>query len=162
MRASTTTQVVVANDPAARAWFPDAHIVADEEPGLGPLAGIATALSSSNGVPVIVLAWDMPFVSGDLLLELRRLGASRPGRSAVVPRHGATVEPLCAWYAPSALPVCRALLADGERRAGTLAATLPQTVWLEGDALAAFGDSGRVFTSVDTPAALRSLGGARP
>jgi molybdopterin-guanine dinucleotide biosynthesis protein A len=152
----------VANDPAARAWFPGERIVVDMDTGLGPLAGIATALSTADGVPVIVLAWDMPFVPAALLSELRSVGSASPGASAVVPTHGAIIEPLCAWYAASALPHCRILLEAGERRAGALASRLPRTVWLEEEACGAFGDVGRLFTSVDTPERLRLLGGALP
>lgn len=162
LRLATTSQLVVANDPAARAWFPGERVVADEVTGLGPLAGIATALAAANGAPVTVLAWDMPFVSAALLGALQGLRAVHPNASAVVPRHGGTIEPLCAWYAPSALAECRRLLAAGERRAGALARSLPDTVWLEDEALAAFGDVRRTFTSVDTPEGLRALGGAHP
>ena len=162
LRESTSSQVIVANDPAARSWFPNDHIVPDEATGLGPLAGIATALAAANGGPVIVLAWDMPFVPAALLIELRRIGHGDPSASAVVPVHDTTTEPLCAWYAPAALPVCRSLLATGERRAGALAATLPRTAWLDDAAVARFGDASRIFTSVDTPEGLAALGGALP
>lgn len=162
MRASTSSQIIVANDRSAPEWFPTARIVADAEPGLGPLAGIATALVAAQGSAVIVHAWDMPFVPAELLSELRRRGGIDPAASAVVPVHDTTSEPLCAWYAASALTTCRSLLAAGERRAGALAASLPRTVWVEDAALAEFGDVGRIFTSVDTPEGLAALGGAHP
>jgi molybdopterin-guanine dinucleotide biosynthesis protein A len=162
LRASTTTQVVVANDPAAREWFPGEQVVADEEPGLGPLAGIAAALEAADGQPVIVLAWDMPFVPAALLERLREWAAEHGPVDAVVPVHGATREPLCAWYAPSAIRVCRDLLAQGERRARALAATLPRVEWLDEAALSDLGDIERLFTSVDTPERLAAVGGALP
>lgn len=152
----------MANDPAASSWFPNDRVVADEATGLGPLAGIATALNAADGEPVIVLAWDMPFVPAALLMELRRFGRGGDATSAVVPVHDTTTEPLCAWYSPAALPVCRTLLAAGERRAGALAANLPRTVWLDDAAIASFGDVSRMFMSVDTPEALEALGGALP
>jgi len=162
LRECTTSRIVVANHPAAHSWFPGERIVADAEPGLGPLAGIATALAAASGAPVLVLAWDMPFVPAGLLAELRRLGDARANVDAVVPRHDGMAEPVCAWYAPSALPVCRELLAAGERRAHVLAAKLSHTLWLEGDGLTSFGDAGRIFVSVDSPDGLRDVGGARP
>ena len=131
----------------------------DEQPGLGPLAGLTTALAASSELPIIVLAWDMPFVPAPLLLELRRRGA---GVDAVIPVHGTQREPLCAWYSPTALATCRSLLAAGERRAGALAENLRRIAWLKGAELAAFGEPEHIFTSVDTPERLAALGGAPP
>ena len=157
LRGATSEQIIVANDPRAGAWFPGQRIVADAAPGLGPLAGIATGLDAANGAPVVVVAWDMPYVPSALLLALQQEGAS-----AVLPRHGAgrVAEPLCAYYAGSALSACRTLLAAGERRAASLAGALPGARYLAGDALRRLGDPARMFTSVDSPEQLAELGGA--
>jgi molybdenum cofactor guanylyltransferase len=159
LREATTTQVVVANDPAAARWFPGERIVADHTPGLGPLGGLASALGAAEGAPALVVAWDMPFVTAGLLRELRRRGEA--GASAVVPVHGTDgcAEPLCAWYAPAALEICRALLAAGARRAAALFDALPGAESLGSADLARFGDPSRLFTSVDTPERLAELGG---
>ena len=160
LRGASTRQLVVANDPAAADWFPGDRVVADETPGLGPLGGLATALRAADGSPVLVVAWDMPFVTAELLRELRRRGEA--GARAVVPVHGVEgwAEPLCAWYAPSVLSTCGALLEAGARRASALLdALLPGAETVGDDELARFGDPARLFTSVDTPAALAALGG---
>jgi len=162
LRASTSTQVVVANDAAAHEWFPRERIIADEQLGLGPLAGIAAALEAAEGQPVIVVAWDMPFVTAELLQRLRAQAAVHSDVDAVVPVHGATSEPLCAWYAPSAGAVCSSLLERGERRARALAASLPRVEWLDSLAMAGLGDLEHLFTSVDTPERLAAVGGALP
>lgn len=151
---------MVANDPAAREWFPAERVVADDAPGTGPLGGIAAGLAAANGSSIIVVAWDMPFVPPALLAALRQRGT--PGVDAVVPADGSRREPLCAWYAASALSTCRALLDAGERRAGALAERLAGTCWLPFVEIEAFGESERVFTSVDTSARLAALGGALP
>jgi molybdopterin-guanine dinucleotide biosynthesis protein A len=159
LREATGRQVVVANDRRAGEWFAGVPVVADETTGLGPLAGLETALRAAAGAPVIVLAWDMPFVPGALLDELGRRGAA--GAAAVLPVHGARRqrEPLCAYYAAAALEVCRALLASGERRALALADALPRVDCLEPEALLRFGDPERLFRSIDTPEGLASEGG---
>ena len=160
LRGASTTQLVIANDPAAVGWFPGERVVADETPGLGPLGGLATALHAAGGSPILAVAWDMPFVTAALLSELRRRGEA--GARAVVPVHGGEgwAEPLCAWYAPGVLPTCRALLAAGARRAGALLdALLPGAEVVGDDELARFGDPARLFTSVDSPATLAALGG---
>ena len=160
LRGASTTQLVIANDPAAVEWFRGERVVPDETPGLGPLGGLATALEAASGSAILAVAWDMPFVTVDLLSELRRRGEA--GARAVVPVHGGEgwAEPLCAWYAPGVLPTCRALLEAGARRAGALLdALLPGAETIGDDELAPFGDPARLFASVDTPAALAALGG---
>ena len=159
LRAATTSRLVVANDPEAARWFPSERIVADEAPGMGPLAGIAAALAAAEGAAVLVVAWDMPFVTGELLGELRRRGEA--GACAVVPVHGTDgwAEPLCAWYGPAGLESCRALLAAGARRAGALFDALPGAETMGDTDLARFGVPSRLLTSVDTPGRLAELGG---
>jgi len=159
---ASDVQIVVANDPGATIWFPGARIVSDAEPGLGPLAGLRTALRAADGVGVLVVAWDMPFVTAALLGALRSIGES--GASAVVPvsDHLGMPDPLCAYYGRAALPPCERLLAHGERRAIALFEALPGAVALRGAELAAFGDPAHLLRSVDTAEELEALGGWLP
>jgi molybdopterin-guanine dinucleotide biosynthesis protein A len=162
LRGATDHQVVVANDARAPAWFPGSVVARDAAPGLGPLAGIRTALHAADGAGVVVVAWDMPFVTIALLSALRSIGES--GASAVVPvsERRAFPEPLCAYYAPEALAICERLLEHGERRAIALFEALPRAVALQGAALAALGDPSRLLRSVDTAEELAALGGRLP
>jgi molybdenum cofactor guanylyltransferase len=159
LRDATEDQLVVANDPAATTWFAGERVVSDVTPGVGPLMGLATALGAAGGAAVLVVAWDMPFVTGALLRALRERG-ERAGVAAA-PMHGAArwVEPLCAYYPPDALSACRALLDSGERRAAALLEVLPGVITLDDAALASFGDVARLFDSVDSPEDLAVLGG---
>jgi molybdopterin-guanine dinucleotide biosynthesis protein A len=158
----TREQIVVANDPSAGHWFPGRRVIADEYPGLGPLGGLATALRAAAGAPVLVVAWDMPFVTPGLLAALRDEGERE--RASVVPVHGVAnrAEPLCAYYRSEALAVCLTLLGAGERRARALHAALPGARTLRGAELERHGDPDRLFTSVDSVERLDSLGGERP
>jgi molybdopterin-guanine dinucleotide biosynthesis protein A len=162
LAAVTREQIVVANAPSATHWFPGHRVVADEDPGIGPLGGLATALWAAHGAPVLVVAWDMPFVTAGLLAALREEG-EREGAS-VVPVHGVAdrAEPLCAYYRPDALAVCLGLIAAGERRARALHAALPGARTLRGVELARHGDPERLFTSVDSVERLEALGGEQP
>jgi molybdenum cofactor guanylyltransferase len=162
LHAATERQIVVANDARAVRWFPHTLVVPDTEAGLGPLAGLRTALRAADGDPVLVVAWDMPFVTSALLRALRRIGES--GASAVVPVSDRTArpEPLCAYYGPDALQACERLLAAGERRATALFEALPGAVTLSGTELEALGEPAHLLRSVDTPAALAALGGRLP
>ncbi|MDB4886382.1 MAG: Molybdopterin-guanine dinucleotide biosynthesis protein [Gemmatimonadetes bacterium] len=162
---ATDLQVVAINDPRGDAWFPGFRLVADREPGLGPLAGLVTALRAGEGASVLVVAWDMPFIPGALLRSLRQRGEA--ALASGVPVHGAasTAEPLCAYYRPECLGIAERLLATGERRARALYEALMAVgaaVTMGDRELARFGDPAHLFTSVDTPAALALLGGEAP
>jgi molybdopterin-guanine dinucleotide biosynthesis protein A len=162
LSAVTREQIVVANDPSAPGWFPGRRVVADDDPGMGPLGGLATALWAAGGAPILVVAWDMPFVTAGLLGALRDEGERE--RVSVMPVHGVAdrAEPLCAYYRPDALPACLSLLAAGERRARALHASLPGARTLRGAELERHGDPARLFTSVDSVERLDALGGERP
>ena len=162
LQGATDRQIVVSNDSRAEAWFPDHRVVADPTPGLGPLAGLQTALSAADGAAVIVVAWDMPFVSAPLLRGMRALGEI--GSTSVVPAHGdpPVLEPLCAYYTPAALAICNDLVRRGERRAAALAEALPDTVTLPQRLLADHGDPDRLFLSVDEPEQLEAIEGVMP
>jgi molybdopterin-guanine dinucleotide biosynthesis protein A len=162
LRGATARQLVVANDARAPRWFPGIRIVPDAQEGLGPLHGLRTALAAAEGDAVLVVAWDMPFVTSSLLARLRAEGER--GASAVVPVASARglPEPLCAWYAPESLAICDGLLATGERRAAALLDALPRTRRLAAPSLADLGDPARLLTSVDTLADLARIGGRLP
>ena len=162
LRGATDRQLVVANDARAGRWFPGMAVVADAEEGLGPLQGLRSALAAASGDPIIVVAWDMPFVTTALLSLLRREGET--GAPAVAPAIGtpARLEPLCAYYAPEALATCDALLASGERRAAALHAALAGARTVGAAALAPLGDPARLLASVDTLDDLTKLGGRLP
>ena len=162
LRGATERQIVVANDPRAARWFPGLRTVKDGEEGLGPLHGLRTALAAAEGAPVLVVAWDMPFVTAALLTALRREGER--GATAVVPVAGTPprAEPLCAYYASEALVACDALLGRGERRAAALFETLPGATTVRGADLEALGDPGRLLLSIDTLEDLSTIGGRLP
>lgn len=84
--------------------------VADESPGAGPLAGVAAGLAASPHELMAVVAVDMPFASGELLVLLAAL---HDGEDAVVPVSTHGLEPLHAVYARRALPSLRAALRGG-------------------------------------------------
>lgn len=162
LRGATDTQVVVSNEEAAREWFPSLPVFADTQRGLGPLAGIETALRAAAGASVLVVAWDMPFVTTPLLRGMRALGET--GAPAVVPEHGEgrVLEPLCAYYSAETLDLCSSLLERGERSARALAEALPSAIRIPERVLAEHGDPDRLFLSVDTQAQLEALAGLLP
>jgi molybdopterin-guanine dinucleotide biosynthesis protein A len=86
-------------------------VIADEVPGLGPLGGLATALTRMRNDRLLVLAVDLPEMSADFLRRLLAVAAHDRG---VVPMRDEFFEPLAAIYPRSMKPVAARCLADGE------------------------------------------------
>jgi molybdopterin-guanine dinucleotide biosynthesis protein A len=145
---TTDSLLLVANDPGAGAWLSGVRQVGDVLTGAGSLGGIHAALVHAAS-PVLVVAWDMPFVSPGLLARLRELGDDA---DAVVPESGSRrgVEPLCAWYAPACVPAIeRSLAADDLRVVGFFDSV--RVARLPAGQVAAFGDPEWIFMNVNTP-----------
>ncbi|MDE3128183.1 MAG: molybdenum cofactor guanylyltransferase, partial [Gemmatimonadota bacterium] len=116
LRGAASELLLVANDPAAGGWLPGVPAIADTRPGGGGLSGVHAALAHA-GRPVIVVAWDMPFVSSGLLRALWAR-CDTAGAWACCPESDSPmgIEPFCACYAPACLAPLEAARAAG--RAG--------------------------------------------
>jgi molybdopterin-guanine dinucleotide biosynthesis protein A len=139
--------VLVANAADARTWRPDLSIVPDARPGCGSLGGIYTAVAAGTG-PVLVVAWDMPFVTEELLIALVQ-GAADYDVFLPASTGYRGVEPLCGVYGPACEPAIRRRLDEedfraigfhGEVRVGTLPL----------ERVAQFGDPEHLFFNVNT------------
>lgn len=152
--------LLVANHADAESWLPGIRCVADVRPGNGSLGGLHAALTHA-GTPVLVVAWDMPFVSAGLLGALRAAGEGRS--DAAVPesgsRHG--VEPMCAWYAPACIAPIEDALDRGDRR---MAAFLEhvRVTHLGASEVARFGDPERLFLNVNSAGDLAHANALEP
>ena len=152
LRASCDDLLLVANTPDAAEWLPGVRVVGDLIADQGSLGGIHAGLVHA-GTPVLVVAWDMPFVPVRLLHQLR---AASDGADAVLPESGSRrgVEPLCAWYGPECIPAIEQRLAEGDRRViGFL--DLVRVARVAADEVARHGDPERIFSNVNTPEELR-------
>lgn len=141
--------LLIANDPQAQTWLPGVRVASDVRPGLGALGGLHAALVRA-GTPVLVVAWDMPFASRDLLAALRALGER--GFDAAVPERDAAhrLEPLCAYYAPTCIGPIEHHLDAGDRRAIAFHDDV-RVGRIDAAAVAAFGDPERIFLNVNVP-----------
>jgi molybdenum cofactor guanylyltransferase len=152
LRETTDDLVLVANDPAADAWLPGVRRIADVRRDRGPLSGIHAALVHS-ATAILVVAWDMPFVTASLLAELRRRG--RASHAAVVPESAdGRLEPACAFYAPACLQELEAWLDSGQSGAAAFLTQCPGVERMCFADVTTFGDPSRLFFSVNTPAAM--------
>ena len=143
--------LLVANAPEGPGWRPDLRTVPDVRPACGSLGGIYTAVASGAG-PVLCVAWDMPFITPELL---RALVEGSVEYDAFLPesdgRRG--LEPLCAVYGPACGPAIERQLARHDLRAiGFHADVKVGTLPLE--RVRAHGDPDVLFFNVNTPADL--------
>jgi molybdopterin-guanine dinucleotide biosynthesis protein A len=121
----------------------------DHAPDAGPLAGIAAGLQGL-AVPAFVCACDMPLLQPALL---QRLLVALDGYDLAIPERDGRLEPLCAVYAVSCLPVIQRLLRDRRLRANAVASEVPTRILREPEwrAIDPEGDS---FLNINTPADL--------
>lgn len=106
----TGLPVLVVGRPQPSDWpFPDVMFLPDEQPGLGPLGGLRTALRHAPG-PVLLMACDMPRLSGTALRWLADRGKSA-GAHGLATVNGGRLEPLFSLYLPACLPLTEQRLA---------------------------------------------------
>jgi molybdopterin-guanine dinucleotide biosynthesis protein A len=155
LREVTDELLLVANADGAERWLPGVRVVRDVRTGAGALGGLHSALTHA-ATPILLVAWDMPFVPASLLGELRRLGDAHAAPDAVLPESDGSrrgVEPLCAWYAPTCLAAVEQTLDAGDLRVvGFHPLVRVERMPLE--RVSAFGDPARLFSNVNTPADL--------
>ena len=123
----------------------------DRGPGLGPLAGLTTALERTDADQVLLVAVDNPFVRSETLAGLISLAGDTP----VVPVDGhGTRQVTCALYPASLAKVAREELENG----GSLQSLLDRVSFrpVTPDEWAAWGEDGRSWHSVDDEASLRA------
>lgn len=97
---------------AEPSWLPlDTELLLDEPPSRGPLSGLTRALERMQTSHLVVLAVDMPFMSGEQLRALWSLAAIGRG---VLPMIGKRAEPLAAIYPREARSDFSAALASDD------------------------------------------------
>jgi len=142
---------LVANAPDADSWLPGIRAFRDQGTDRGSLVGLRTAVARAED-PVIVVAWDMPFVRSELFsLLISRL---KPGTDAVIPDGPRGPEPMCALYTPGCLSAIDSALERRDLRLSSLVSRLPGAVRVGVSEVSAVGDPSRLFFNVNTPADL--------
>ena len=116
----------------------------------GPLAGIAAGLRACGLPRCLVVAYDMPFLSGAVLARLDQMAQ---GHDAAAPRLGPVraVEPLCAVYSLTCVRTIDALLAAGKAKASSLLESV-DSVYLDADECYRLDPSGMGFFNANVPA----------
>jgi molybdopterin-guanine dinucleotide biosynthesis protein A len=139
--------LLVANDPDAPGWRADLRVVPDLRPGLGALTGLYTAVRLGPA-PVVVIAWDMPFVPSGLI---QALAEGLAQADACLPRSGGPrgLEPMCAGYGPACAEPIAAALDAGDLRAIAFHSRIKVGI-LTAERVRTFGDPSELFFNVNT------------
>ena len=124
------------------------RVVADHQPGLGPLAGMLAGLAAANHRRVWVVGCDLPDVEPALVGLLLALAGEY---EAVVPRPDREPEGVCALYLRELAPRIAALLEAGERSIKSL---LDRSAvrFVASDELRSVDPELRSFRNINTPA----------
>lgn len=125
------------------------RVVPDDEPGLGPLGGIVTALRISRAEWNLVSACDLPFLKREWLEYLITRAQKSDAQAVLAQSPQGHLEPLCAMYRTSARPEMVAALARGVRKvteglAGLRLETIAMADWR------AFDSRGLLFKNINS------------
>jgi molybdopterin-guanine dinucleotide biosynthesis protein A len=137
---------VVGGHPASDDGIP---VLPDAFPGLGPLAGIYSALLHAETNWNLVLAVDLPLVTVNLLKFVADLSKAT-STLAVALRIGARIEPLCALYNRKLFPEIEQRVQSGELSIHHLLESVSTRIIEEREFLAA-GFSIDMLFNVNTP-----------
>jgi molybdopterin-guanine dinucleotide biosynthesis protein A len=113
--ASVTSQVVLVGEPN-RYHVLGYTVISDRFPGEGPLGGILTALDHTQSDWNLIVACDLPGISGKFLSRILE-AAEKSTNDVLLPTGpGGRPEPLCAAYHRRALSALESAFAAGERK----------------------------------------------
>ena len=146
VRMASSDLLLVTSITGASTWLPGVRIVPDGWKQRGSLVGIHAALKYANQ-PILLVAWDMPFVTGELLRLLR--DRSERSSFATVPTGMSGLEPFCAVYTPKCLPWIEAALAADDLRMTRLLDRLPEFERVSVADVGTVGDPARLFFNVN-------------
>ena len=104
-------------------------VVEDLAPGCGPLGGIHTALTVTGADWNLVVACDMPEVTGPFLSALLEAARSADADCLLPSSDSGRPEPLCAVYHRRCLPGITAALERGVRKVTAALAGLQVVGW---------------------------------
>ncbi len=105
--------IYVTNDQAPHPATPPFKIASDEIPHLGPLGGILAGLKNMKNKRAFIVAYDMPFVSPELVRYLIQIDEEA---DVVVPEIDGKLEPLHAVYGDQCVDLISAQLSNHDSK----------------------------------------------
>ena len=123
--------------------------IEDEQPRLGPLGGILTALARTEVPWNLVVACDLPYLTAEWLRYL--VGrAARSNARVVLPESASGLEPLCAVYHRDAAAAIRAAIERGVLKVTSSFEALPIERVTPAE-IQPFDPRGVLFQNLNTP-----------
>lgn len=144
---SVTPHVIAVSSTGVAPGNDGIPCVVDQVAGAGALGALVTALVESPTDVVVVVAGDMPFITGAFL---RWLASRLDGADAVVPRDAGGSHPLCAAYDTRAAAPLGEAVRSGVRRVQDAVSRLTVRTVGPGE-YAAFDPEGRLLLNINTP-----------
>lgn len=143
--------IIICNNPELYQGMAD-RVYTDIFPGLGPVAGIHSALHHASYDNVFVLGCDMPFI--DLRLVSYMVEQIDNKYQAIVPELAGYLQPLAAAYNRRCLPVFTRCLQADKLKLTRIFEELDARVLRDAE-LARFGKVEEIFFNVNDAAALQ-------
>jgi molybdenum cofactor guanylyltransferase len=149
------TLIVARDQVHAREFvFPNVRVTIDETPGIGPLMGLYSGLSTIQTTHALVVAVDLPFVQRALLSFL--LSQPLHADTLLIPLIHNIPQVLLALYPRSILPFVQEQLLLGRRDLRCLLKVAP-VQFVEEAQLIQIDPQLRSFINVNTPEELQTL-----
>ena len=130
---------------AQRSRFPQ---IVDCYEGMGPVAGILSAMEKYPGADWLIVACDLPNVDADTLGHLLANRSALQPFTAYRSSHDGLPEPLCAVYAAGSDAIVREFVADGVH--------CPRKIMIRSDTCLLEQPDPRALDNVNTPDDLES------
>ncbi len=105
------TRIIISNNPTTHSSFLWS-LFPDRFPDTGPLGGLATALHHATTSHLLLLACDMPNLTPSLLQYV--VGQPRASHGVIIPEDEKGLQPLCAVYSRSVLPLAEDAIKQGQ------------------------------------------------
>ncbi|MEA1866864.1 MAG: molybdenum cofactor guanylyltransferase [Thermodesulfobacteriota bacterium] len=144
--------IIIANEPEAYAYS-GLPVFPDILPGLGPLAGLQSALRHAKAERIFLLGCDMPLLNSELLNLMWEIPTWAP---VVIPGTPRGLEPLHAIYHKSILPIVDNRISAGRLSLQSLLKDIPCHIVSPADILK-ICPSLKCFTSANTSEELAKL-----
>jgi molybdopterin-guanine dinucleotide biosynthesis protein A len=106
-------EIILAGWPTDNASPAGTITVADNFPGMGPLAGIEAAMKASSAPWLFVFGGDMPWLSDEMITD-QATASLKSHADVLIPRIEKSIEPLHAIYRCSLHPYLESYLREGK------------------------------------------------
>jgi molybdopterin-guanine dinucleotide biosynthesis protein A len=125
--------------------------------GIGPLAGIYSALAQAQSSYVFVTACDMPLINSAHIEFMKSVLADNAFKpQALIPMHGGYIEPLYSFYAAGLAEMMAAEIGRGNYKIHEILKKC-DTLYLEEKHSKAFSENLAMFTNINYTADLERI-----